>query len=41
VAENWDGFSYSHLEFSEIKELLEAGRVQALKLYAMQPLRYG
>jgi hypothetical protein len=47
VLRNWlktgDGswFSHSHLEFLEIKELSEAGRVQALKLYAMQPLRYG
>jgi hypothetical protein len=33
-------FSRAHLEFPEIKELLELGRVQALKLYASQPLRY-
>jgi hypothetical protein len=47
VLRNWlktgDGsrFSCSLLEFSEIKELSEAGRIQALKLYAMQLLRYG
>jgi hypothetical protein len=33
-------FSRAHLEFPEIKELSESGRVQALKLYASQPLRY-
>jgi hypothetical protein len=47
VLRNWlktlDGsqFSRFHLEFQEIKELSEAGRIQAWKLYAMQPLRYG
>jgi hypothetical protein len=44
VLRNWlktgDGsrFSRCHLE---IKELSKAGRFQALKLYATQPLRYG
>jgi hypothetical protein len=33
-------FSRAHLEFPEIKELSELGRVQALKLYTSQPLRY-
>jgi hypothetical protein len=32
-------FSRVHLEFPEIKELSESGRVQALKAYAAQPLR--
>jgi hypothetical protein len=47
VLRNWlktgDGsrFSRSDLEFQEIKELSKAGRVQALKLYATQLLRYG
>jgi hypothetical protein len=32
-------FSRSHLEFPEIRELLESGRVQVLKVYALQPVR--
>jgi hypothetical protein len=32
-------FSRVHLEFPEIKELSESGRVQALKAYAAHPLR--
>jgi hypothetical protein len=32
-------FLRAHLEFPEIKELSESGRVQALKAYAAQPLR--
>jgi hypothetical protein len=45
VLRNWlktgdrSQFSQCHLEFQEIKELSEAGRVQALKLYATQLLR--
>jgi hypothetical protein len=33
-------FSRGHLEFPELKELSEFGRVQALKAYSSQPLRY-
>jgi hypothetical protein len=45
VLRNWlatrdrSRFSRSHLEFPEIRELLESGRVQVLKVYALQPLR--
>jgi hypothetical protein len=46
VLKNWiqlgDGsqFSQSHLEFAEIRELSELGRVEALKIYSSQPLRF-
>ena len=33
-------FSRGHLEFPELRELSESGRVQALKAYSSQPLRY-
>jgi hypothetical protein len=33
-------FSRSHLEFPELKKLSEFGRVQALKAYSSQSLRY-
>jgi hypothetical protein len=45
VLRNWlatgDGsrFSRFYLEFPEIRELLESGRVQVLKVYASQLLR--
>jgi hypothetical protein len=40
ATEDGSRFSRAHLEFPEIKDLSELGRVQALKLYASQPLRY-
>lgn len=33
-------FSRAHLEFSEIREISESGRVEALKIYSSQPLRF-
>ena len=33
-------FSKGHLEFPELQELSEFGRVQALKAYSSQPLRH-
>jgi hypothetical protein len=46
VLKNWiqlgDGsrFSRGHLEFAEIRELSEPGRVEALTIYSSQPLRF-
>jgi hypothetical protein len=46
VLKNWiqlgDGsqFCRGHLEFAEIRELSEPGRVEALKIYSSQPLRF-
>jgi hypothetical protein len=46
VLKNWiqvsDGsqFCQGHLEFAEIRELSELGRVEALKIYSLQPFRF-
>jgi hypothetical protein len=46
VFKNWiqlgDGsrFCREHLEFAKIRELSEPGRVEALKIYSSQPLRF-
>jgi hypothetical protein len=46
VLKNWiqlgdsSRFSRGHLEFAEIRELSELGRVEALKIYSSQPLRF-